>query len=55
MNMDLSEELVRMAEHYCAVRAALETDDPLFGGHHPMMKDGHSNMAPNWIGTMTVS
>jgi hypothetical protein len=26
MNMDLSEELVRMAEEYRAVRAALATD-----------------------------
>jgi YVTN family beta-propeller protein len=35
--MDLSEELVRMAEGYCAVRAALATDGSGFENYDPMM------------------
>jgi hypothetical protein len=39
LDLELSEQLVRMAEEGRAIRAALSTEDPQFE-YHPMMLEG---------------
>jgi hypothetical protein len=46
LNLDLSEQMVRMAEEGRAIRAALSTDFSQYE-HHPMMLARSIGAAPN--------